>query len=128
MPRNTVVAAVTGDLILLSKLRSLAETRRVHLRVAVVPEQIYSVLEHKADGERIVAVDVDSPSFNGVEVVQQLKQRFPSVRVLGFCYNIDTDLVRRTKNARIDGLFTREQFEQLFVRMLDVLADANQSA
>lgn len=121
MPANAFIAVLSSDILLHSQLRSVAEARKAELQAVFAPNQLYSALEHSGSTERIVAVDADATSFDGIEVVQQLKVQFPEMRVFAFCYAVNTELVRRAKNARADGILTREQVSTLLARIMDVV-------
>lgn len=121
MRHNIFLAALIGDLVFQSKVRAIAQAHHAEVHIFLSPIQLYSALEHFAAHERVVAIDFDSSQFDGIEVAQQVGQRFPGARVLGFCQQTDVDLIRRAKNARADVVLSRVQFEELFAQMTGTL-------
>jgi len=118
---DSFVVAAIDDLMFQSKVRTIAEARGVDVPVRIRPEQAVQELEQSDAQEKIFVVDLEASGFDAVEVVRSLKQKHPGIRVVGFCHHTDTDLVRRSKNARVDVVIARSGFEQLFAKMADAL-------
>lgn len=119
MDNNVLIVAAIDDLMFQSKVRAIAQARGVEVPLRLFPAQIHEELMQSEAGEKIVVVDLEASGFDGIQLVHELKREHPDVRVVGFCHHMETDLIRRAKNARVDSVVTRAKFEQLFTQMVE---------
>lgn len=125
MNSDTYIAAAIDDLMFQSKVRTIAQARGVDVPVRIRPElAVKELLEHPAR-EKILVVDLEASGFDAVDFVRVLKHEYPDIRVVGFCHHTEADLVRRSKNARVDVVIARSGFEQLFTKMAEALHSAS---
>ncbi len=121
MKPDTCIVAAIDDLMFQSKVRTIAGARGVDVPVRIRPEMALQELEQSDAQEKILIVDLEAAGFDAVEVVRDLKREHPEIKVVGFCHHTETDLVRRSKNARVDVVIARSGFEQLFAKMADAM-------
>lgn len=118
MNSNILIVAAVDDLMFQSKIRTIAQARDVDVPVRMLPAQVFDELKQQAE-EKIVVVDLEASAFDGVQFVHDLKREYPDVHVVGFCHHMETDLIRRAKNARADVVVPRLKFEELFTKMVE---------
>jgi CheY-like chemotaxis protein len=106
---------VTGDLLLGSRLRGLAES--AGYSVATVPTFARAVaLANKRIPDRVL-IDLTAP---GVDVPSLLSQfgAVPSERVSAYAQHVRVDLLRAARAAGLTAVFTRGQLEAELPRWL----------
>lgn len=118
MSNRVFIVAAIDDLMFQSKVRAIAQARDVDVPLRLFPAQVHEELKQSGAEEKIVVVDLEASGFDGVQLVHDLKREHPDVRVIGFCHHMETDLIRRAKNARADIVVPRAKFEQLFTQMV----------
>lgn len=70
---------------------------------------------------RVVVMDINMPTMNGIEATTQIKTHWPQTIVIGISVNTEDDNSRAMRRAGADALQTKEAaVEQLY----DVIRDA----
>jgi DNA-binding NarL/FixJ family response regulator len=99
--RETVIAALTADLMFAARIRGSAPG-------AVAVQSLAKLLEVVGSGTRLVLVDLQAKE--GVAAVAGVRERAPGARVVAFAPHVAEDLLSAAREAGADRVMVRGAF------------------
>lgn len=107
------VVAITDDIVFGPRLAQIAQECGAVVHVYTVARDAIQALRNAQANERIVFIDMQAPSIEGLELAQKLMNIGGRLRVIAFCHTIHAELVRRCKLAGVGQLLDRARCEAL---------------
>ena len=113
------VVALMDDLFFQMKLAETAKQLGVELKVATTNDALLNLLE---PAPKLVIVDLNAKS-QPVQVIQQLRTREKTLRVIGFLSHVQHELAAQAQAAGCDEVMPRSRFTQNLAGILAAAKD-----
>jgi len=109
---NRRVLAAVGDLLFASKIRGTAEQLNVTAEFARSADALFD--SAKTEVPSLIILDLHSEQLDPFALIERLKadEQLSAVPVVGFFSHVETEILRRAKEAGIDHALPRSAFTQ----------------
>ncbi len=115
---NRRVLAAVDDLFFASKIRGTAQQLNVTVEFARKSDTLFDLA--KAETPDLIVLDLNSERLDAVALARDLKadETLRPVPLVGFLSHVQTDLMRRAKEAGVDHVMPRSAFTARLAEIL----------
>lgn len=114
---STSIIALVEDLIFGSKIAGTAAALNIPVRVLRTPAAIGAA----AEGAATLLLDMNVEPTTTLDLIRRVKSARPDVTIVAFASHVQTDLIRRTREAGADRVLSRSKFSE---ELPEILRDA----
>jgi DNA-binding NarL/FixJ family response regulator len=113
------IVAYVDDLFFQMKLAETAKHLHVEVKVASTPDALLQLMDPLP---KFVIVDLNARN-SPLQAVQQLRERQPTLPIIGFLSHVQADLAVQAKAAGLQQVMARSQFTTQLPQILAMAKD-----
>ena len=113
------VLMLSNDLVFPSRVASLGREQGHSVSIASTPAALLAEAD-RLDDLLLLILDLATPGCDSGDVIDQLKQRQLSPKVVAFAPHVKTNLLEAARKAGCDQVLTRGQFDRELNDLLNI--------
>jgi DNA-binding NarL/FixJ family response regulator len=113
-----MLVALCADLFFGARIRETAKQLAIPCEIVRDPDQLVA----RAAGARLVIVDMSLRAGDPASAVRALKARHPEIKVVGYLFDAQDELIRTARAAGCDKVLSRGGLTQKLPELLRPLA------